>query len=181
MTWRWLPVPTPMDEQALRAVAAPLLDAQHAGTRLVFAAVRLAENATVGWTTLHDFSPVYLSAEIGWTWYASSAWRTAVNTECKLLLMSHAFEQLGLERLQWKTDALNMRSRIAIERLGAQFEGIARHHRQRLDGSWRESAYYAMLSEEWPAAKTRLRDRLTAHSSTAEATSTTAGFPSASA
>ena len=83
-----------------------------------------------------------------------------MNTESKLLLLTHAFEDLGMGRVQWKTDHLNQRSQNAIARLGAQREGVLRRHRLRPDGTWRDSVYFSMLKDEWPAAKQRLTERL---------------------
>ncbi len=100
------------------------------------------------------------AVEIGYTWYAEHAQRTAVNTETKLLLCTHAFERWGVRRLTWKTDARNARSRAAILRLGARFDGILRAHRPAVDGSIRDSAFYSMLASEWPAAKLALTARL---------------------
>jgi RimJ/RimL family protein N-acetyltransferase len=94
--------------------------------------------------------------EIGSTWLTPAVWRTAVNTECKLLLLRHAFETLGCIRVQIKTDALNKRSRRAIERLGAQFEGILRQHMVVRDGRYRDTAMYSIIDTEWPAVKAKL-------------------------
>jgi N-acetyltransferase len=98
--------------------------------------------------------------EIGWTWYAERVQRTAVNTESKLLLCTHAFEVLGVRRITWKTDARNERSRAAILRLGAKFDGVLRAHKVGADGAVRDTAFYSMLRAEWPAAKARLEERL---------------------
>jgi RimJ/RimL family protein N-acetyltransferase len=98
--------------------------------------------------------------EIGGTWYAERVQRTALNTEAKLLLCTHAFEALRVRRVSWKTDARNDRSRAAILRLGARFDGILRAHRTAADGVVRDSAFYSMLSSEWPAAKAELQARL---------------------
>jgi hypothetical protein len=98
--------------------------------------------------------------EIGWTWYAVGAQRTAVNTEAKLLLCTHAFERWRVRRVSWKTDARNARSRAAILRLGAQFDGILRAHRAAGDGTVRDSAFFSMLAAEWPAARQRLAEHL---------------------
>jgi len=100
--------------------------------------------------------------EIGGTWYAASVQRTIVNTECKLLLLSHAFDHWQSLRVTLKTDARNERSRTAIERIGASFEGIRRVHSAAVDGSVRDTAYYSIVSSEWPTIKVRLtemRDR----------------------
>lgn len=99
-------------------------------------------------------------AEIGSTWYSASAQRTGVNTECKLLLLTHAFENWGSVRVTLKTDARNMRSREAIERIGALFEGIRRAHVPASHGGIRDTAYFSILAEEWPAVRTNLMERL---------------------
>ncbi len=99
-------------------------------------------------------------AEIGSTWYAASAQRTGVNTECKLLMLSHAFDSWHTIRVTLKTDARNVRSRAAIERLGAVFEGVRRAHVAASDGSVRNTAYYSILAEEWPAVRANLEERL---------------------
>ncbi len=156
--WRWLSVETPRTEDELRAVAAELLAATD--SYVPFAVVDLASGRAVGWTTLMDWDARDERLEIGWTWYGRAVWRTAVNTESKLLLLTHAFEDLGIGRVQWKTDHLNQRSQNAIARLGAQLEGVHRRHRARPDGSWRGSVYFSMLADEWPPAKARLIARL---------------------
>ncbi|MFC1418448.1 GNAT family N-acetyltransferase [Streptacidiphilus cavernicola] len=156
--WRWLSVATPRTEADLRAIADGILAA--APDQLAFAVIDLASGKAVGWTTFLDIAPVDERLEIGWTWYGRAVWRTAVNTEAKLLLLTHAFEDLGMGRVQWKTDHLNIRSQQAIARLGAQREGVLRRHRLRPDGSWRDSVYFSLLADEWPEAKARLTDRL---------------------
>jgi len=98
--------------------------------------------------------------EIGWTWYTVRAQRTAVNTEAKLLLCTHAFEHWRVRRVSWKTDARNARSRAAILRLGARFDGILRAHRAAGDGTVRDSVFFSMIAAEWPAARARLEERL---------------------
>ncbi len=110
----------------------------------------------VGTTSFYEIDPVLRSIAIGHTWIARRFWRTGVNTESKLIMMSRAFEGLGAERLVWHTDIRNIRSQAAIERLGAQREGVLRHHRIRPDGSWRDTVQYAMLRDEWPEVKARL-------------------------
>ncbi|KJS55379.1 GCN5 family acetyltransferase [Streptomyces rubellomurinus subsp. indigoferus] len=158
--WRWTMNLPPASEQELgRIVDTRIAEAAEGGC-VHFAAVDLASGRAVGMTGYHDYSAQDESVEIGGTLYARSAWRTAVNTEAKLLLLIHAFEDLGMGRVFWKTDALNERSRNAILRLGAQFEGILRRHRLRPTGTWRDSAYFSMLADEWPAAKSRLQERL---------------------
>jgi N-acetyltransferase len=107
-----------------------------------------------------DVSVAHRGVEVGWTWYDRSAWGTAVNPEAKLLLLGHAFEAWRAIRLYLKTDSLNERSRAAIQKLGARYEGDLRNHRIRLDGSYRHSSYYSILDTEWPAVKAGLEQRL---------------------
>ena len=102
----------------------------------------------------------HLRAEIGWTWVTRSAWSTGVNVETKLLLLEHAFETVGLRRVEFKTDARNERSRGALLALGATFEGILRKHMVVRDGGERDSAYYSVIDDEWPAVKRHLEGRL---------------------
>ncbi|MGW5113412.1 GNAT family N-acetyltransferase [Nocardia sp. NPDC004123] len=160
--WRWLPVPTPRTEEEMRALLDKLIADCDAGTRVAFAVIELATGQAVGWTTYGFFSARDERLEIGWTWYARAVWRTAVNTESKLLLLEHAFEDLGMGRVCWRTDHLNTRSQQAITRLGAVREGVFRREMRRPDGSWRDNVYYAMLKDEWPIAKQRLTARLAA-------------------
>jgi len=98
--------------------------------------------------------------EIGSTWYAASVQRTAVNTECKLLMLTHAFESWAVQRVTLKTDARNARSRTAILRLGASFDGVLRRHSPAVDGGLRDTAFFSILAEEWPAVRKGLLERL---------------------
>ena len=98
--------------------------------------------------------------EVGWTWYARSLWATRVNPQCKLLLLGHAFEALGAERVTLKTDGRNVRSQEAIRRLGATYDGTLRRHRLRNDGTVRDTAYFSILAAKWPAVRAGLRQRL---------------------
>lgn len=98
--------------------------------------------------------------EVGSTWYAASAQRTGINTACKLLLLTHAFETWGVARVSFQTDARNARSRTAIERIGGRFEGIRRVHRLAADGGLRDSALFSITAPEWPEARAALRARL---------------------
>lgn len=110
---------------------------------------------------MHDEGDGYPSvAEIGSTWFASSAQRTAANTETKILMLDHAFDVWRCYRVSFQTDARNERSRAAIERIGATFEGVRRAHKQAADGGIRDTAYFSILRAEWPAARNRLTDRL---------------------
>jgi RimJ/RimL family protein N-acetyltransferase len=162
--WRWLPTTTPHSEQELRAIAAGVVASARSSGGLALAVVEKSGGRAVGWTSYHDVSTVDERLEIGWTWYGRAHWGTAVNAESKLLLMAHAFEELGIGRICWKTDHLNTRSQQAISRLGAVREGVWRRHRLRSDGTtWRDSVFFSMLADEWPAAKARLEERLLRH------------------
>ncbi|MGK4582281.1 GNAT family N-acetyltransferase [Kitasatospora sp. HPMI-4] len=156
--WRWIPSPVPRTERQL----AELVGIWRQGGFLPFAVVHQESGRTVGLTCYLDISTGDERLEIGGTCYARSVWRTAVNTEAKLLLLTHAFEELGMGRVCWKTDNLNERSQNAIRRLGARYEGTHRRERRRADGSFRDTVYFSMLREEWPAAKARLTERLAA-------------------
>lgn len=113
-----------------------------------------------GSTSYGDVDLDVAGLEVGWTWYAPVLWSTHVNPACKLLLLGHAFEELGAQRVTLKTDALNLRSRAAIARLGASYDGTLRHHRLRPDGTVRDSAFFSLLADEWPAARDGLMRRL---------------------
>ncbi|MFF7338909.1 GNAT family N-acetyltransferase [Streptomyces sp. NPDC008163] len=155
--WRWLGGPVPRTRQDMEAaLAAMLANASY----VPFAVVHLATGRAIGWTSFLDIDVPHERLEIGSTWYGRAYWRTAVNTETKLLLLTHAFEDLGMGRVQLKTDHLNERSQQAIARLGARHEGVLRRHRRRPDGSWRDTVYFSLLADEWPEAKARLAARL---------------------
>jgi Acetyltransferase (GNAT) domain len=114
-------------------------------------------------TTYRDVDEQHRTLEIGGTWIGRPWWRTAINTEAKLLFLRHAFETLGANRVALKTDIRNKRSQAAIARLGAVREGVLRHQYIRRDGSLRDTVMYSIIPEEWPAVKARLRARLEAH------------------
>jgi len=152
------PVPSTREEME-RLVAAALADADR-GVRLAFAQIDVASGRAVGSTSYYEIEPARPSIAIGYTFLGKPWWRTAINTEAKVLLLTHAFETLGAERVTWHTDILNLRSQAAIERLGAVREGVMRRHRQRRDGSWRDTVVYGMTAPEWPGHRDRLRARL---------------------
>ncbi|OKJ73949.1 GNAT family N-acetyltransferase [Streptomyces sp. CB02460] len=154
--WRWLGGPTPRTRQDMAAALAAML--AHA-SYVPFAVVHRATGRAIGWTSFLDIDVEHERLEIGSTWYGRAYWRTAVNTETKLLLLTHAFEDLGMGRVQLKTDHLNDRSQKAIARLGARHEGVLRRHRRRPDGSWRDTVYFSLLADEWPETKARLVTR----------------------
>jgi RimJ/RimL family protein N-acetyltransferase len=158
----WLPYPRPQNlEEALAWIEGALAD-RDADRRFPFAVLDAEDRSVLGSTSYWDFDAHNAHVEIGSTWLRRAAWGTGRNAEAKLLLMSHAFETLGLERVAFRTDIRNERSQQAIERLGAVKEGIHRHEMRRRDGSWRDSVHYSILRSEWPNAKDRLRDRIAA-------------------
>jgi RimJ/RimL family protein N-acetyltransferase len=153
--WRYYPssLLTLADVQNWIDVA---LGQRAAGTALPFAILDQASGRALGSTRYLNIVPYDRGLEIGSTWLTPAVWRTAVNSECKFLLLRHAFETLGCIRVQIKTDRRNERSRRAIERLGAQFEGILRQHMVVRDGAYRDTAMYSIIDSEWPAVKERL-------------------------
>ena len=153
-------VATPDD---LRRYVAQALEWQAAGTALPFATTLAGDGTVVGSTRLANYAPRDRRVEIGWTWIGRPWQRTAVNTEAKLLLLAHAFETLGCIRVELKTDALNARSRAAILGIGATEEGILRHHMITDSGRLRDSVYFSILDDEWPAVREQLRERLARH------------------
>jgi RimJ/RimL family protein N-acetyltransferase len=157
--FRWFSGPTPLDPAGVEAYVA----AAAAGVdRVPFAVVDRASGRAVGSTSYLAIVPEHERLEIGSTWLARSHWRTATNTEAKLLLLGHAFDTLGAGRVEFKTDALNVRSRRALERLGARPEGVFRRHMVMPDGRRRDSAWYAVTAEEWPSVRAGLEARLSA-------------------
>ena len=128
------------------------------GTDLPFVAIHLESGRVGGATRYLNIVPQDRGLEIGGTWYGSEFQRTVVNTECKFLLLRHAFETLGCIRVQLKTDLRNERSQKAIERLGAVKEGVLRNHMILPDGRYRHSVFYSILDTEWPQVKRRLEE-----------------------
>jgi len=122
--------------------------------------VDAATGRAVGSTRFGDIAPEHGRVEIGWTWIAPSHRRTAVNSDAKLLQLTYAFDELGATRVALKTDARNLRSQAAIERLGALREGVLRHHIRMPDGFLRDTVYYSILADEWPAVRAQLEERL---------------------
>ena len=132
-------------------------------TRLAFAVIDTASGAVMGTTSYHDIVPGIARMEIGYTWYAKSRQRSHVNSTCKLLLMTHAFEKLGAALVGLRTDNFNHASQAAIERLGARKDGVLRHHAVRRDGTVRDTVMYSITAGEWPEIKAQLRYRLERH------------------
>lgn len=157
--WRWTAtdVRTPDDLARYMETA---LGEQAAGRSLPFATIAKAKGRPVGSTRFGNIEPLNRRAEIGWTWLGAPWQRTAVNTEAKLLMLTHAFETWHCLRVELKTDALNQASRAAIARLGAMEEGTMRRHIVTQTGRVRDTVYYSILDEEWPSIKARLEARL---------------------
>ena len=153
--WRWLPALRPRTVEDV----VTLVDAAEADpARLAFAVV--VDGRAVGSSSYLDIDVALGGLEVGWTWYAVEQWAGRTNPQCKLLLLEHAFEALGSERVLLKTDALNARSRAAIGRLGAREDGTLRHHRRRPDGSVRDTSFFSVLAAEWPEVRAGLEQRL---------------------
>jgi N-acetyltransferase len=143
-------------EQDMRTWVRDILSRAEKGTDLPFVAVHLESGHVAGATRYLNIMPNDRGLEIGGTWYGTDFQRTAVNTECKYLLLKHAFETLGAIRVQLKTDSRNERSQRAIERIGGVREGVLRNHMILSNGYFRHSVFYSILDAEWPAVKSRL-------------------------
>jgi N-acetyltransferase len=129
---------------------------REAGNRFAFCVTESATGKVLGSSSYHDILPAVKRLEIGYTWYAKSVQRSHVNTTCKLLLMTHAFETLGYAVVGWRTDNFNFASQAAIERLGAKKDGVIRGHALRRDGTIRDTVMYSLRSGEWPEVKAQL-------------------------
>ena len=171
--YRWSTIPQGVMEMAQYVDTA--LSWREAGTALPFAIVRTEDDTVIGstrfflmerwaWPAGHPDARRngFDGCEIGYTWLSASALRSAANTEAKLLMLSHAFEAWGVQRVCFHTDVRNERSRAALERIGAHFEGVLRAHRLAADLIARDSARYSIVAEEWPQVKQRLQEALTA-------------------
>jgi RimJ/RimL family protein N-acetyltransferase len=159
--WQYQTQPQPKN---LAHVQAFIDSAEHdraRGLSVAFAIIDARSGKAVGTTRFLDIRPRDRGIEIGSTWLSSDHWRTPINTECKYLLLRHAFETLSALRVQLKTDERNQRSRAAIMRIGASFEGILRCDRLLWNGFIRSSAYYSIVHNEWPSVRTKLEQRLT--------------------
>jgi RimJ/RimL family protein N-acetyltransferase len=132
------------------------------GEELPFATVHARDGRPLGMTRYMALRPADRGLEIGWTWLTPSAWRTGANVEAKLLQLGYAFETLGCIRVELKTHAANARSRAAMERMGATFEGVHRKHRIVPGLGVRDTAWYSVIDDEWPAVRNGLRSRLAA-------------------
>lgn len=154
--WRWLSQHNPTSHDAMHQIVTRALIERDAGEREPFAVILAETGEAVGATSFLNQVPEHRVVEIGWTFYGRKFWRSPVNTEAKLLMMTEAFETRNYDRVGLRTDVKNERSQAAIERLGAKKEGILRHLVIRKDGTSRDSVFYSILADEWPAVKTRL-------------------------
>jgi RimJ/RimL family protein N-acetyltransferase len=157
-TWQWLSVVQPQTRDEWSAFIGQALAAEEAGTEIPL--VTLCHEEVVGSTRFLALRPEHGSVEIGWTWLHPSAWSTGANVEAKLLQLRHAFDVWGCRRVEFKTDALNERSRWALEALGASFEGVHRKHMLVREGENRDSAWFSVIDDDWPAVRAHLEARL---------------------
>jgi RimJ/RimL family protein N-acetyltransferase len=155
--WRWLSVEQPRSPETFREWFDAALALPHSAP---FATLDARTGKPIGSTRYLELRPEHRVLEIGWTWLARSAWGTGANTEAKLLQLEHAFERLGARRVEFKTDASNERSRAALAALPATFEGVFRKHMLVRGGENRDSAWYAIVDDEWPAVRANLLRRL---------------------
>ena len=158
--WRYMLYGDITDEAGMWRFVKDLLKRAEQGTDLPFVVIHQGSNQPVGCTRYLNISRENKKLEIGGTWYGLEYQRTKVNTECKYLLLKHAFEDLGCIRVQLKTDMRNVRSQKAIERIGAVKEGILRNHMILPDGNVRDSVFYSIIPSEWPDVKKLLEAKL---------------------
>jgi len=147
-------VPAPGEMPAYIAAA---LKGYQDGHMLPFVVRDVAGGTIIGSTRYHDIVPAVERLEIGYTWYGKSWQRSHVNTSCKLLLLTHAFDTLGARLVGWRTDNFNFASQQAIERLGARKDGVLRHHALRRDGTVRDTVMYSLAVGEWPETRAQLQ------------------------
>jgi len=157
--WR-LTVSAVTSRESLDEYVHEALAEQQAGTALPFVTMLRATGQVIGSTRFGNAVPMHRRVEIGWTWVGRAWQRSGANREAKYLMLRHAFECWGCLRVEFKTSALNQRSRNALLGIGAVEEGILRHHMINADGTLRDSVYFSILSEEWPAVRRRLEQRL---------------------
>ena len=150
----------PVDEAGLEAWIGAALANAEASIEVPFATIDRATERAIGSTRYLNIVPEHRRFEIGWTWLATSAQRTGANREAKLLQLTHAFDDLDANRVEFKTDSLNDKSRTALLGIGASFEGIFRNHMVMPDGRLRHSAYYSVTREDWPTVRSRLIELL---------------------
>jgi RimJ/RimL family protein N-acetyltransferase len=157
--WRWTVV-QPTDRAGLRAWIETAVAAAEAGTEQPFATVDQASGRAIGSTRFMSIVPEHKRLEIGWTWVALSHQRSGANREAKLLQMTHAFEVLRANRVEFKTDSLNTKANPGLLGIGATYEGTFRNHMIMPGGRLRHSTYYSVINDEWPDVKARLEAKL---------------------
>jgi len=157
--WRWT-LARPTDRAGLEAWVEAALENRAAGTEMPFATVDRETGRAIGSTRFMSIVPEHRRLEIGWTWLGGAFHRTGANREAKYLQLRHAFETLGANRVEFKTDALNERANPALLGIGATFEGAFRDHMVMPEGRLRTSNYYSVIAPEWPAVKARLETAL---------------------
>jgi RimJ/RimL family protein N-acetyltransferase len=150
-------IPSP---EQMKADIEKRLEQQHKGTMLPFAVIASDTGKAVGMTTYMNIDAEARRVEIGSTWYRKNVQRTAINTECKLMLLTHAFENLNCIAVEFRTHFFNHQSRRAIERLGAKLDGVLRNHRRSSDGTLRDTCVYSIIASEWPTVRSHLRHQL---------------------
>lgn len=151
------------DAATIEAYVADALREQQLGRALPFAVVERATGRLIGTTRYCNAEATHRRLEIGYTWYAASWQRTALNTQCKLVLLQHAFEMLGCVAVEFRTHWHNQQSRAAIARLGAKQDGVLRNHRLEPDGARRDTVVFSILDSEWPSVRKSLQHRLVRH------------------
>jgi RimJ/RimL family protein N-acetyltransferase len=158
--WQWIDRRVPQSREGFDAWFNERLGARAAGAEHGFATLRASDGKPLGSSSYLTPRPLHDGVEIGWTWLHPSAWRSGANVEAKLLMLTLAFEELGAMRVELKTDARNRRSRDAMAALPARFEGILRKHMQMPLTGVRDSAYFSIVDDEWPAVRSSLAARL---------------------
>jgi len=158
--WTYMSMRAPRSLDDIEQFITDALQARDEGLCQPFATIDLAQGRAVGSTRYHGWTLRDRGVEIGWTWLTPLVQRTGINTECKYLLLRHAFEVLGAIRVQLKTHHLNFKSQRAIERLGAVREGVLRNHMIMPDGSYRHSVFYSIIESEWPQIKAGLEAKM---------------------
>lgn len=153
--WQYAIVPM-LGLDDIRAYVERALAEQALGHAMPFAQIETAGGVVVGSTRFANIELRHQRLEIGWTWISPEYQRSGINTEAKYMLLRHAFETLSMRRVEFKSDARNSRSRAALERIGAQYEGTLRCHMRTADGLMRDSVYYSIIAEEWPQIRLRL-------------------------
>ncbi len=158
--FRWQAFARPRTQADAEALVDLYLDRPASNPALSWAQIDLASGDVAGLTTYYDIDENVRTVAIGSTWLGRRFWRTGVNTESKLLLLRHAFDDLGCARVVWHVDVFNERSQAAVARIGGVREGVMRKHKIRRDGSWRDTVLFSMLDTEWPEAREALQKRL---------------------